>query len=526
MLYSVLSFSLLLLGSASALPFTSKSRLALLPRESGAPVAIVNGVTSVNSDGSVNQAGTNQLICGLADEIGSTNPQQLWANSGASDLLESFIVANGDVNWLENLAKQSNDTIDCTQIDKGNLCPSPESCEKEDDARFFFIRTAAANCFAFFQAALDQNRDNLAETSNNVDTLLQDFGPPPQDDNTGNILNDISGILGIASAATGNEAAAAGFGVLSSILSIAGSNVPTPDPADEAAQLKTTLNNIFNGLHDTIVSSLELIFAGSDNSTLTASLPGVSSSLGPNGETTNIAKFFADGAFLDSHADASSIAHSIDFVMQGLVSSFLKSENKYVFVDANRNQDDCNAIHGSQFINNQCYTIEEFGHTPAVVEKIDVTTQPIDSTQADKLSQPPYNFNLNNFYLNAADCQQAHPDFTGVVTPGDITAAAGGFPRCFFNLPVITAADSPCNALDQNLPSNLGFNTASCTAPLSGDVPGGAKSTPGGGPGIDIVLGNGTHAANATLITASALHSSNHTQGGNYLVISNQTVSR
>lgn len=316
MSHTLLYFGVLLLSSASALPFTSTSPRALLPRQSSGPAAVVDGLTSVNSDGSVNQAAANQLICGLADQIqGSTNLQQIWDNSGASSLLESFIVANSDVNWLENLAKQENDTIDCTQIDKSNLCPLPDSCEKEDDARFFFIRTAAANCFAFFEATLDQNRDNLATTSNAVDQLISDFGPPPQDDQTSNILNDISGVFGILSALTGNEPAAAAFGALSSVLSIAGTNTAAPNPADASSQLKIILNGIFNNVEDTITSTLQLIFAGSDNSTLTASLPGASASVGPNGETTSIAKFFADGTFLDSNSNATSISHSVDFIV-------------------------------------------------------------------------------------------------------------------------------------------------------------------------------------------------------------------
>ena len=62
-------------------------------------------------------------------------------------------------------------------------------------------------------------------------------------------------------------------------------------------------------------------------------------------------------------------------------------------------------------------------------------------------------------------------------------------------MPVITAADSPCNVLGQSpaIPANLGFNGDSCARQdPTGDVP--TKIVPGGGQGprIDVVVKNGT----------------------------------
>jgi hypothetical protein len=79
-----------------------------------------------------------------------------------------------------------------------------------------------------------------------------------------------------------------------------------------------------------------------------------------------------------------------------------------------------------------------------------------------KIDSPAYGIDLQAFYLNVDDCNNGEQ-------PSNIDIA-NDYPKCFFSLPIVKAADSPCtlffNGQSDGLPESLNLNNAGCPTAL------------------------------------------------------------
>jgi hypothetical protein len=317
---TLVSSLLLLLQSASAIPLTPRQIQSSLPRASA--VAVVNPDTIVNSDGEVNNTASKEFICSFSSQTQSvTSPadlREIWDQTGASTFLNSYIANNTDLDWARKLSASEGDgEFFCSDISTSGLCgpTGVVSCENLRDPAWFFIRQAAANCFAFFQSLRSNNDAAAGAAGANIPQLVVDFGAPPADDDNGSFLENVfSGIFGAASSSAGlliaadpeADAAGAVFGLLSSIFSIASAAPSGPTPSDPTAQLQAQVSAYFTAINSTLTNTVATIFGGTQNGHDPSSLPGVSPFVipgigvfgvtGPNGETQPIARFFDDGS--------------------------------------------------------------------------------------------------------------------------------------------------------------------------------------------------------------------------------------
>ena len=95
-------------------------------------------------------------------------------------------------------------------------------------------------------------------------------------------------------------------------------------------------------------------------------------------------------------------------------------------------------------------------------------SSPIEREKVLKLDDgsSKYNFVMEEFYANANDCADRHPNFDGSFSGSVPVVGNAGtpYPECFFDLPVIKSSKSPCSFGDKSkLPENLGITDSRCS---------------------------------------------------------------
>ncbi|KAI9850136.1 MAG: hypothetical protein M1824_003651, partial [Vezdaea acicularis] len=362
-------------------------------------------------------------ICALTYD----DPGRTWENSGASFFLDQFLKNNTANNWANKIDQLTTDSgsqgtsnLDCVDLQGGN-CPFPSiQCRFFTPPALFHIRNAISSCYGMFTAIHEALQDNAILTNLNINQIISDFGSGSANDNT-SLFGALSAAFGIGA---GFAAAVPEIGgplaVVSGIFGLAG-NTQT-SPPDPTLALDKQLADVFSASEKQLVSTLATVFGGSGD---TSTLPGVTSGNGPNGETQDIAKFFANGKFLINVSSQGAVTKILDPVIangsqlmkQSLVGTVLKSQNYYIFVNTDRTENDCNGITGSRFINNQCFTIEQHKAVNINTFPISSTTQVIDKSKILKFDDPSAGYNINPvaFYTNADACQTAFPNFNGTV---------------------------------------------------------------------------------------------------------------
>jgi hypothetical protein len=87
-----------------------------------------------------------------------------------------------------------------------------------------------------------------------------------------------------------------------------------------------------------------------------------------------------------------------------------------------------------------------------------------------KLDDPSkeYKFNMEEFYQNAEDCQNSGGGDPELNVVPEFGASSALLPKCFINLQVIKAENSPCNVNFGRDFGDLGFSPAegSCSPPF------------------------------------------------------------
>jgi hypothetical protein len=107
-------------------------------------------------------------------------------------------------------------------------------------------------------------------------------------------------------------------------------------------------------------------------------------------------------------------------------------------------------------------------------------TKLVDFHVLQKFDDPAFGYNIDveEFYRNANQCQNDHPNFDGTVDTSSNAPRDGSLPNCFFNIPVIKASPAfsdtvpnicfepfegaVLNRRTPALPENLGFTDEFC----------------------------------------------------------------
>jgi hypothetical protein len=280
--------------------------------------------------------------------------------------------------------------------------------------------------------------------------------------------------LGLVSSVVDKTATA-----ISGILSTA--SAVLTDPSDEVtAQVNNQLSDLFTKGNQAVQNTTKTLFGGSGQFGQTSSLPGVDpNNDGPNGEKNNIAKFFANGAYLFPVTSQGTIDsqlqpyfdQSLQIIQWYVIAETLKFSKVFIQVD-DRSQDDCNGITSSAYIDGKCHWIAV--RTIATAGGAD-SQEPLSSDTAKLLTDESagYKVDLQRFYGNAYKCFQDHPDWTGDLTDpnaGLDDAANQGLPECYINIPVFDGK-GPCPYIKDTVngggqvPStfpDLGYSFDSC----------------------------------------------------------------
>lgn len=277
-----------------------------------------------------------------------------------------------------------------------------------------------------------------------VGTIVSDFNPSDDKGDPDDTISQIASGFSIASSilalAAPESIAGDALGLIGGLIGA----IPTPDaPADVTQDLTNTINqqlkNVFDSAFDSITSFNTQLFGGSgdvdlDSLLSTLQTAGINIAADSNAENT-ITKIFSSGVFLqpiDQSPLNDGIEAGLQLIKQGLVGGVLKALNYYVFVDTTiTSSDGCTAT-GSRFFNSQCYILSK-RVIPGAQGQTDTT--PIDANIILKFDDPSagYNIDPQAFYQNADDC-------AGGSLETSTFDLSGGFPKCFFSLPVLKVA--------------------------------------------------------------------------------------
>ena len=173
--------------------------------------------------------------------------------------------------------------------------------------------------------------------------------------------------------------------------------------------------------------------------------------------------------------------------MESLAIMTIKANKYFVFVDTSMDQNGCNGITGSRWIDNKCYALGSAGKPRNQVGNGELRKMVsyMDASKVGQLDDPSkgYDFDVKAFYQTAQDCENAGGGDVSI--PAVIAGAAQSgtsYPRCFVNIPVITADSTPCNDKSHDR-SSLGYDASFCNPPGGPGEGGGTGGSNGDGNG-------------------------------------------
>ncbi|KAF3932148.1 hypothetical protein ABW20_dc0107940 [Dactylellina cionopaga] len=377
--------------------------------------------------------GTPEQICALSSENPST-----WDNSGASVFLDNFIRTNGHMNWANGIDRTTtaggaaaDSNLDCADLLTGNCAAPTVQCALYTPPQLRFIRDAMSTCFRMLRAYHEELQDGIINEILNTGALVRDFGEPEQGFNIFGVLNGAFGIA--AGVAAANPIVSGSLSALGGVFGILASG---PDSTENAQiAINARLSAAFTESQNQVSRLTEAIFGGIDEPSLLAR------SVGSNGETTPVGRFFSGGRFLiparvNLDMEVRNIVRAgISRIRQALVIRGLKSQGYFVFIDTDITTfEDCRPT-GSRFMNGKCYKI--------VRNRTGITAFGVEDIPADKVlkfGDPSYNIVIEDFYNNAEACQNANPNGDGQ-TQSQGLPLDGSLPQCFFNMQVVTGKE-------------------------------------------------------------------------------------
>lgn len=286
--------------------------------------------------------GDTASICGVKYD----DPKMAWANSGASYFLNKWLNENKEDNWVNRIdqtttadGSQGTSNLNCVDFSAGNCQFPTVQCKFFTPPALYHVRNAISTAYSMIRALHEGLQNNVIKETLNVGTIVSDFGPPAAGSGLFGALNGAFTIgAGLAAAApivAGPLTIIAGvFGILAST---------PPETIDPTLDIETQLSKAFDATEKQLETLTHTIFGGSGD---TSKLPGAGGDAGPNGETNNIAKFFANGKFLVAVTGTGAVDALINPIIQKgseqlrqrLVNTALKAQNYYVFVDVSDKQ--------------------------------------------------------------------------------------------------------------------------------------------------------------------------------------------
>ncbi|SPO07788.1 uncharacterized protein DNG_10483 [Cephalotrichum gorgonifer] len=377
---------------------------------------------------------TTEQICAATYD----SPSEVWANSGAGVFLAKFLAENTEDNWANKIDQQTTDggsqgvsNLACTDLLAGNCRAPTVQCQFYTPPELFHIRNAMNNAHRMMTGLHEALQNAAIVEGLFLDQLISDFGPPSEP----NVNGILSGAFTIAAGAAAALPVIAGpltiiAGIFGTLGSVGG---PSEDPS---LALQAQLSKAFTDADDNLQALARAVFGGVN----TDIIPNLSGSTA----ASPVSRFFAEGRFLIKVTPEGSV-DAITDITDG---------------------DTCASSQGagSRWINNECFQVHSFSrHNP---NEPGVTT-PIEAEKILKFDDGSgYNFVVEDFYINANECANSHPNFDGELTASTPTLGISEhkYPECFFNLPVIKAAKTPCNFGEKGkLPGNLGISDSQCS---------------------------------------------------------------
>ncbi|KAI5460602.1 hypothetical protein BGZ63DRAFT_405070 [Mariannaea sp. PMI_226] len=407
------------------------------------------------------------------------DPKVAWSESKAGDYLNNYLDQNGSVNWfhkldedVKNKGKQSN--LNCVNFPDNSFCTAPEgTCDQYDPPELWYIFNAGVTFHAVMAELFNSLSQEIANTVQpTAGRIWNDFAPIQQHPSSFP-FGILIGSLVLASLLP-EIGIPAGVGI--GVANIATNMVKQEGTrnTDPQADVKEAIANIWAADRDLLTQYVEVIFG----SPMTES---IKDAFGTDNSVELIKGTFADGKWLlpstiDSDGKGSIndvvepiINKTVDFIEKRLVVASLNSNKAFIWVDHGQTADECNGITGARLINNECYIIGTIGPKPTrAIHSLQLpyefelqwmreTVQWLDTDSLLKL-ESVYGFNVEGFYRNAQDCMNSGG---GEVDQQNFILGEGSdLPRCFVNLPVIKATNSPC--FDGNDWSSLGYTKDYC----------------------------------------------------------------
>lgn len=203
-------------------------------------------------------------------------------------------------------------------------------------------------------------QDNAIENILAIDKIISDFNPNSESGQA-DLLQAIGAAFGIAEKLIGisSPGLANGAAIIGGIFGLAGS-LPGPEQVDLGAlkvTIQTQLKDLFTKTNENLTKFNSKLFGGDDDIDIQELVNFVASARGGAAPTDldPVAQVFAGGSFLvppsDSALDAGLDA-GFKTVKLGILGNVLRALNYYVFVDTSRDQNACNGITGSRWIDN------------------------------------------------------------------------------------------------------------------------------------------------------------------------------
>ena len=272
-----------------------------------------------------------------------------WNDSGAQDLLTTFLKEKGTKDWANNFltkyaagGTQGGTQYDCTSMWKSS-CGPPADCLTYKPGSAFFVHTQMANLFGAFQTLYNRLvYDAVAAISTDIHQIVKEWGTPPKNQNDDIFQGLITALYTLAGIGATAETLGAGAlagdigGPITIMAQVVGGIHMTDQPADPAAleaEIEDAYGQMFKSSVSSINSTVENIFNGFESK-------GKRQITGPTipnpGEITNIveenaiAGYFKDGKWLDNEINDAAINVYAKNMENKMVSTTLVFINKWL----------------------------------------------------------------------------------------------------------------------------------------------------------------------------------------------------
>lgn len=259
-------------------------------------------LSAIASRQSDNDNPTAAQICDLT----YADARATWEFGGAqsaSSFLDKWIHDNGDLNWVNNMDRNTTlggsatSPLDCVNLETDS-CPAGllNQCEFFTPPALYHVRAAITNLFDMVKTFKHELETEAILASLQISQINDDFAPSAL--STLNIFGILNGAFTVAAGVAGPfvpfvaffTAIAGIFGVVASL------PPPSSDPTNPITDMDQILKKFVEQIHTETDNFIKKAMAGQTDGLDPWTLPHAGDA--PNGERQAIARFFSAGRFL------------------------------------------------------------------------------------------------------------------------------------------------------------------------------------------------------------------------------------